>query len=73
MPKQKITKEMVVDAAFELAREGGMERVQVKPIAARLGCSVQPIYSYCRNMEGLPGRIRKGARLRGRIPIQGWR
>lgn len=53
MPKQKITKEMVVDAAFELAREGGMERVLVKEIAARLGCSVQPIYSYCRNMEGL--------------------
>ena len=53
MPKQKITKEMVVDAAFELAREGGMERVLVKEIAARLGCSVQPIYSYCRSMDGL--------------------
>lgn len=53
MPKQTITKEMVVDAAFQLAREGGMEQVLVKNIAARLGCSVQPIYSYCQNMEGL--------------------
>ena len=53
MPKQKITKEMVVDAAFQLAREGGMERVLVKEIADRLGCSVQPIYSCCRNMDGL--------------------
>ena len=53
MPKQKITKEMVVDAAFQLAREGGMERVLVKDIAARLGCSVQPIYSYCRSMDSL--------------------
>lgn len=53
MPKQRITKEMVVDAAFELAREGGMEQVLVKNIANRLGCSVQPIYSYCANMEGL--------------------
>ncbi len=53
MPKQRITKEMVVDAAFELAREGGMEQVLVKNIAHRLGCSVQPIYSYCRNMDGL--------------------
>lgn len=53
MPKQRITKEMVVDAAFELAREGGMEQVLVKNIAERLGCSVQPIYSYCANMEGL--------------------
>lgn len=53
MPKQKITKEMVVNAAFQLAREGGMEQVLVKNIAARLGCSVQPIYSYCQNMDGL--------------------
>ena len=53
MPKQRITKEMVVEAAFQLAREGGMEQVLVKNIAARLGCSVQPIYSYCRNMDGL--------------------
>ena len=41
MPKQKITREMVVGAAFQLAREGGMERVLVKDIAARLGCSLQ--------------------------------
>lgn len=53
MPKQKITKEMVVDAAFSLARSGGMEQVLVKNIANRLGCSVQPIYSYCKNMDGL--------------------
>lgn len=53
MPKQRITKEMVVDAAFEIARSNGMEQVLVKNIADRLGCSVQPIYSYCKNMEGL--------------------
>lgn len=53
MPKQRITKEMVVDTAFELAREGGMEKVLVKQIAERIGCSVQPIYSYCQNMDGL--------------------
>lgn len=53
MPKQKITKEMVVNAAFELARSSGMEQVMVKNIAEKLGCSVQPIYSYCKNMDGL--------------------
>lgn len=53
MPKQRITKEMVVDAAFEIARNSGMEQVLVKNIADRIGCSVQPIYSYCKNMEGL--------------------
>ena len=53
MPKQKITKEMVVEAAFELARNGGTEQIMVKKIAEKLGCSVQPIYSYCKSMEGL--------------------
>lgn len=53
MPKQKITREMVVDAAFEIAREHGIEQVMVKNIAKKLGCSVQPIYSYCKNMEEL--------------------
>ena len=53
MPKQRITKEMVVDAAFEIARSSGMEQVMVKNIADKIGCSVQPIYSYCKNMDGL--------------------
>lgn len=53
MPKQKITKDMVIDAAFSLARTGGMEQLIVKSIARELGCSVQPIYSYCRNMNSL--------------------
>lgn len=61
MPKQKITKEMVVDAAFELARIGGIEQVMVKNIAEKLGCSVQPIYSYCKNMEGLRKDVAKQA------------
>jgi len=53
MPKQRITKEMVVAAAFEIARNSGMEQVMVKNIAEKIGCSVQPIYSYCKNMDGL--------------------
>lgn len=62
MPKQKITKEMVVDAAFELARAGGMEQVMVKNIAEKLGCSVQPIYSYCENMDGLRNDVAERVR-----------
>lgn len=59
MPKQRITKEMIVDAAFELARTEGMEQVMVKNIAGKIGCSVQPIYSYCQNMEGLRQEVIK--------------
>ncbi|MDE6847514.1 MAG: TetR/AcrR family transcriptional regulator [Lachnospiraceae bacterium] len=53
MPKQRITKEMIVEAAFGIARESGQDSVLVKEIAGRLNCSVQPIYSYCSSMEGL--------------------
>lgn len=58
MPKQRITKEMVIEAAFELAREEGVDQVLVKNIAKKLGCSVQPIYSYCSNMEELRKELR---------------
>lgn len=57
MPKQRITKEIVVDTAFALARAGGMEQVMVKNIADQIGCSVQPIYSYCKNMEELKQEV----------------
>lgn len=72
MPKQKITREMIVDTAFELARREGMESVQVKAIAEALHCSVQPIYSYCQNVEGLRQAVmdRADAFLRERIAGQ---
>ena len=53
MSKQRITKEMIVEVAFQLAREGGFDKMIVKNIASKLKCSVQPIYSYCSNMDGL--------------------
>ncbi len=72
MPKQKITKDMVIEAAFQLAREGGMERVLVKSIAEKLNCSVQPIYSYLRNMEELKREVgeRAGAFVRTYVEKQ---
>lgn len=62
MPKQRITKDMVVEAAFKIARQSGIEKVLVKSIADELGCSVQPIYSYCRNMDGLREEVSNKAR-----------
>lgn len=62
MPKQKITKEMVVNAAFELARHGGIGQITVKALAEKLSCSVQPIYTYCANMQGLRKDVYEKAR-----------
>lgn len=72
MPKQRITREMIVEAAFDLARREGIARVQVKEIAGLLHCSVQPIYSYCESAEGLREAVmdRADAFLRERIAGQ---
>lgn len=53
MPRQRITRQMVLETAFAIAREQGPEQVLVKNIVQRLDCSVQPIYSYCENMDAL--------------------
>lgn len=54
---------MVINAAFDLARQNGMEQVMVKNIAEKIGCSVQPIYCYCRNMESLRMNAMEQAKL----------
>ena len=41
--KAKITKEMVLEAAYELLDEAGISAVAIKNIAAKLGCSTQPV------------------------------
>lgn len=61
MPKQRITKDMILDVAFKLARENGYEQVVVKNIAVEIGCSVQPIYSYFSNMEALRSAVIEAA------------
>ena len=61
MPKQRITREMVVDAAFAITRQEGIAQVLVKRIADELGCSVQPIYSYCNSMEELRAAVAEKA------------
>lgn len=51
--KKRITRPMILDAALSLLRERGMEAVTVKGLAARLGCSTQPIYLSFGGMEEL--------------------
>lgn len=43
MPKARITREMIVDAAFEVARRLGVEQVNARTVSEKLGCSTQPV------------------------------
>lgn len=45
-PKPRITREMILDAAWVIARERGVEAVNARSIGERLGCSTQPVL-YC--------------------------
>ncbi len=52
-PKPKITKDMVVDAAFEVARETGAENINARTVAQKLKCSTQPIMYHFATIEEL--------------------
>ena len=41
--KVRITREMILEAAYEILDESGIGAVGIKAIAARLGCSTQPV------------------------------
>lgn len=42
-PKPKITKDMVIDAAFTIARDAGAEQINARTVSERLNCSTQPV------------------------------
>lgn len=52
-PKAKITKDMVVDAAFEIARETGSENINARTVAKKLKCSTQPVMYHFETIEEL--------------------
>ena len=39
----KVTKEMIVDAAFAIARETGAENINARTVSEKLNCSTQTV------------------------------
>lgn len=56
-PKAKITKQTILDASFTLVRTQGIESLNTRAVAAAIGCSTQPIYSYYAGIEELRADI----------------
>lgn len=52
-PKPKITKDMVIEAAFEIARETGAENINARTVAKKLNCSTQPVMYHFSTIEEL--------------------
>lgn len=51
--KESITKEAIMQAAFEILQEEGISQVTARKLAAKAGCSTQPIFRVYRGMEEL--------------------
>ena len=51
--KIKATKEMIVDAAFAVARETGAENINARTVSERLNCSTQPVMYHFATIEAL--------------------
>ncbi len=52
-PKPKITKDMVIDAAFEIARKTGAENINARTVSKELHCSTQPVMYHFATIEEL--------------------
>ncbi len=51
--KETITLQMILDTAFAMTREEGFANVTARKVAAKAGCSTQPIFRVYKNMEEL--------------------
>lgn len=51
--KETITIKQILDTAFEMTRADGFQTVTARKVAAKAGCSTQPIFRVYKNMEEL--------------------
>ena len=52
-PKAKITKDMILDAAMEIACEEGAENINARTVSEKLHCSTQPVMYHFATIEEL--------------------
>ena len=52
-PKVKVTKATILEAAVEIVRREGAQALNARTVAARLGCSTQPVFTNFESMDAL--------------------
>ncbi|MBQ3842234.1 MAG: TetR/AcrR family transcriptional regulator [Ruminiclostridium sp.] len=52
-PKAKITKEMIIEAGLKAVRSEGADSLNVRRVAAQLGCSTQPVMYHYKTVDEL--------------------
>lgn len=60
-PKSMFTKGEIIDAALCVIRENGVSALTARALAAKLGCSVKPIFGLFKNMDEVQQEVIKAA------------
>lgn len=60
-PKAKYSREEIIEIAFQMARENGIESVVARELGKRMGTSSSPIFTAFKNMEELHIEVRNMA------------
>lgn len=61
-PKAKFTKEQIIEAALEIIRQEGINRLTARELGSRLGSSARPTFTIFKNMEEVQKEAIKAAR-----------
>ncbi len=52
-PKVKISKDMIIEAAFGIVRQAGAENLNARTVSQKLGCSTQPVMYHFATIKDL--------------------
>ena len=50
-PKTKVTRDMIVLAAVDVARQDGVDKINARTVAGQLHCSTQPVMYHSRRSK----------------------
>ena len=63
-PKVRFTRESVLTAAFDMVREGGLDVLNARSLAARVGSSTQPLFRVFSGMDEIKEQVIQMAQQR---------
>ena len=61
-PRVKFTKEEIVEAALRVTREGGIDSLTARSLAAELGASTRPMFTYLETVDELKHEVHEAAK-----------
>ena len=52
-PKARITKDMIINAAIEVAKQSGYENINARTVSTQLHCSTQPVMYHFSTIDAM--------------------